>query len=439
MTRTAFTGGLLLDGINPPQPDSTVVVEGQKIVSVNHDHNETGPADQVVQLNGATIMAGMVMGHYHAQMHDYSGTGGKLGIYTGTERSQGVLMAACIQAMRFTLMSGITGVVGGGCSDELDAQMKIAVEEGYCIGPRILPASHMLEATGYEGENVPWFRGLTNTGMYRFADGADAFLGLARDEIRKGAQMIKIQPTGGHGYPSNSGQGSIGAAPADSEVHRIIKLTKDEVAAVVTAAHDKGRKVRAHVAWRDQILMCAELGVDIIDHGDEMDAECLAVLGERGGYWCTSMTFSRRLIDNEDAPKEHRAAVERDYENVCKMIPTAVDSGVRILSGDDWGLSVIGMPHAVGAYAEELELWVNDAGVDPVDALRWATVNGASLLGVPGIGTLQEGSLADLLVVVGNPTQNVSLLRDPDRNIKVIMKDGSFVKCDLAGLTASVA
>ena len=435
MTRTIFTNANLIDGSDsPPRPGSTIVIAGNRVVHIGSDSE--GLADSTsdghrFDLAGKTVMPGMVLGHYHAQMHNYTGSGGALGIYSGTERPVGVLMAASIQAIRATLMTGITGIVSAGCSDELDVQLRMAVDEGFCEGPRIVPASHFLESTGYEGETVPFWRGVTNTGNYRFADGADEFRKLTRDEIRRGAEIIKIQPTAGHGYPANSGMASVGAAPVVGPVHRIVKLTSDEVAAVVEAAHGKGRKVRAHVSWREQIEMCIELGVDIIDHGDEIDAECLRMMAERGTYWVPSLTFLRRLVDNERASSQNRGAVQHDYDNVCKMLSVADEAGVRVMPGDDWGLTMFDMPHKVGAYTEELELWVRDAGIAPQQALRWATVTGASLLGVSDIGTLEPGNIADLLVVDGDPSSDISILRDPANRLTAIMKDGVFVKNEL--------
>jgi imidazolonepropionase-like amidohydrolase len=320
--------------------------------------------------------------------------------------------------------------VSAGCSDELDAQLAMAIDEGLCEGPRLVPASHILESTGYEGETVPWWRDVGNTGTYVFADGADEFRKLVRTEIRRGAEIVKIQPTGGHGYPSATGQGSFGAAAARPGP-RVVKLTHDEIAAVVEAAHNKGKKVRAHVSWRDSILECIELGVDVIDHGDEMDFECIEAMAARGTFWVPSLVYLRRLIDNENAPQSHRDSVRRDYDNVCKMLPAADESGVRIITGDDWGIPSM-MPHERGCYAEELELYVRDAGATPLDTLRWATVNGADLLAPGDLGVIEPGRLADLLVVAGDPSDDLGLLRDPDRSLAAIMKDGVFVKNELS-------
>ena len=422
--RIVFKDANLIDGIHDPRPGTTVVVSGNRIESVGSDAATPQAGDRVYELGGRTLMPGMVICHFHAQFH-HVGEGAQLGIYTGSERPAGVQMAICINSARTVFRSGYTGVVSAGCSDNLDVQLRMAIEEGLAVGPRLLPSGHLLETTGYEGETVPWWRGISNTGTYLFADGPDEFRRVVRTEIRQGVEMIKIQPSGGHGYPSAGGQASFGGAAQNSPFFKNVKFSRDEIAAVVDAAHQRGKRVRAHVAWRDSILECVELGVDVIDHGDEIDTECIAAMAAKGTYWTPSIMYLRRLMDNPAASEPARASVAADYEHVCKMLKEADDAGVRIVTGDDWGIPGL-MPHAVGAYAEELELYVRDAGIRPLDVLRWVTANGGELLGGPDLGTVEAGKLADLLVVDGDPSRDISLLRDPQRSLKLIMKDGEL-------------
>jgi imidazolonepropionase-like amidohydrolase len=429
MSRIVFGGANLIDGKHPPRPSMTVVVEGNRIVDVRPDAAGPAAGDVVHDVAGASLMPGMVLCHFHFQFQRV-GEGGQHGFYTGSERPPGVQMAVCINTARTALRSGFTGVVSAGCSDDLDAQLKMAIAEGLCEGPRMVAASHILESTGYEGETVPWWREPSSTGTYLFADGPDELRKAVRREIRRGAEIIKMQPTAGHGYPSSTGQGSFGGF-ADQTSHRVVKLQRDEVAAVVQAAHDKGKKVRAHLAYRDHILECIELGVDVIDHADEIDEEIIEAMAARGTFWTPSIVYLRRLIDAESAPADKRQAVQRDYDNVCKMLPVADEAGVKIVMGDDWGIPGL-MPHEVGAYVEELQLYQRDAGIPPADLLRWATVHGAQLLGHTDLGSIEPGNLADLLVVDGDPTADLSCLRDPDNRLKAILKDGVFVKNELA-------
>ena len=430
MTRTVFQGAMLIDGTNEVVRDASAVVSGRHIDDVVVGSAVAiEPADRVIDLHGKTLMPGMVICHFHAQFHDV-GEGGRHGFYTGSERPVGVQMINALNAAQTALRSGFTGIVSAGCSDALDAQLKMAIAEGLCEGPRILPASHMLEPTGYEGETVPWWREVGNTGTYLFVDGPDEYRKAVRMEIRRGAEIIKVQPSGGHGYPTGGGQATFGGVTTDLPHSRLVKMDRSELEAVVGAAHMKGKKVRAHVAWPEMILECVELGVDVIDHGDEIDEECIEAMAAKGTFWTPSVVYLRRLMDNDRAPDEHRASVQADYEHVLKMVPIADEAGVKIVIGDDWGIPGV-MPHALGCYVEELELYVRDAGVAPTDALRWATRNGAELLGVPGLGSVEKGGIADLLVVEGDLSADLAPLRDPGQNLRMIMKDGELVKDEL--------
>ena len=118
----------------------------------------------------------------------------------------------------------------------------------------------------------------------------------------------------------------------------------------------------------------------------------------------------------------------RGVENFAKMLPKANKAGVKLLVGDDFGISI--MPH--GDYGKELEAYVKGAGIDPLDVIRWATVNGADLLGMKDeLGSIEAGKLADLLVVDGNPAKDITVLQDRG-NLDVIMKGGDMFECKLS-------
>jgi imidazolonepropionase-like amidohydrolase len=381
-----------------------------------------------------TLMPGLITSHFHAQF-GFLGEGGEHGFYSGSERPVGVLMAAAMKAARLAIESGYTSFVGAGCSDDLDFQLKMAIAENLTDGPRILAASRVINSTGYEGESVPWWRDLRNAGLYLFADGPEELRKAVRTEIRRGAEIIKIQPTGGHGFPSRSGQASIGVSDGSSEAAREVKLSGDEVSAVVRAAHERGRRVRAHVAFRDSILECIELGVDLIDHGDEIDEECIDAMVACGTFWVPSLLYLRKLLDTSrqtSATEAQVASVERDFAHLCKMIPKANEAGVKILLGDDYGIPSL-FPFEAGCFAEELELYTKAASIDPLDVLRWGTVHGAELMELDAeLGRVEQGFLADLIVVDGDPSNDIGCFRDPDA-LKIVMRDGLLVRNVLDG------
>jgi imidazolonepropionase-like amidohydrolase len=225
-------------------------------------------------------------------------------------------------------------------------------------------------------------------------------------------------------------------------------LTREELRAAVETAHDRGKRVRAHSPSRTSILECARAGVDIIDHADRVDAECIDAILEAGSFVCPSMLWSVRFLgfaeswdhaaapfpigDGFPEPLEATLArlrrVREDFEHTSRMLPELAAAGVKLVVGDDFGTPL--MPH--GDYASELELYVKQLGIPAQQVIRWATRHGAELLGMGGeLGSVEPGRLADLLVVDGDPLRDIACLKDPG-NLRAILKDGVFVKDALA-------
>ena len=175
--------------------------------------------------------------------------------------------------------------------------------------------------------------------------------------------------------------------------------------------------------------MAVEAGIDVVDHGDELDAECIAALAETGTFLVPSVFFPKTLAEQMGPGLGFTDAMRADVAHMCKMLPEADAAGVWILLGDDYG--AMGFPH--GRYGAELGVYVEDAGISPVDVIRWATKHGAELMDMgDNLGTIEEGKLADFLVVDGDPSEDVSLLADPD-NLVAIVKDGALIKDELTG------
>ncbi len=413
MARIVFKGATLLDGANPPRPITTVVVDGERIAEIGSGPGAAPePGDRVVELAGKTLMPGLIMCHYHAAYHNVS----MQPVPLGTERPHGYLAIAAAENVRTALHCGFTGIVSAGGPHNIDAQLKLAIEEGVIEGPRIVPGSHGLDTIGDYNELGDWWWELGNTGGNRYCTGPDEFRKAVRDEIRKGAEMIKIFPAGGHGIP---------------EPDTTRGLSSDELRAVVEATHERAMQIRAHCPWKNLILECIEVGVDVIDHGDRMDAEVIQAMVEAGTVLAPSMVFLKTLLGDVDnvaaATPEQLAPIRDDFDNIRKMLPEANAAGVKIVLGDDYG--TILMPH--GTYAEELEFYVKTVGIPPLDVIRWGTRNGAELMRMGSeLGTVEAGKLADLLVVDGDPSVDIAVLQDRSK-LKAILKGGAFVKDEL--------
>ncbi|MDT5251078.1 MAG: hypothetical protein QOH07_8 [Mycobacterium sp.] len=396
MSKVIFEGGTVLDGDRPPVADSTVVVEGERIVRMGRDRVVPAAGDRVVDMTNRTLMPGMITSHCHIE-----------GVQP-ENGPEGLTMATAIANCQTIIQSGFTGYVSAGVSYHLDAQLQIAIDTGVVRGPRILSGSQRINTTAYVNDYDPWWKELVDSPSDIYVDGVDQIRAAVRSQVRHGARMIKIFPTAGRGF-------KYGRSPG---------LSNEELQMVVQTAHGRGAKVRAHCVWLEQIHECIDAGVDLIDHGDEIDEECIEKMLRQGTYWVPSMALpaTRGLTDP--------SVVEADWKNIAEMLPVANDAGVKILAGDDYG--VPDMPHSLGAYVKDLVVAVDDFGIEPLSALRWATRHGAEVMGLAGeTGTVAVGALADLLVIDGDPSTDIGLLSDPAAFIPAVMKGGVFMKDQL--------
>jgi imidazolonepropionase-like amidohydrolase len=176
------------------------------------------------------------------------------------------------------------------------------------------------------------------------------------------------------------------------------------------------------------IKTAVKSGLDVVDHGDQLDDEGLALMAEHGAFWVPSAFFTAQMLSPDAAlslaTPEQMAPLRDEFENVLRRLEQAQRAGVKIVTGDDYGIIVL--PH--GRYAEELAFYVKTGGMKPLDVLRWATKNGGELLGghVP-TGQVKAGYYADLLVVDGDPSQDIALLQDRSK-LRAIVKGGAFIK-----------
>jgi imidazolonepropionase-like amidohydrolase len=428
MARTVFTEVNLLDGHRAARPDQIVVVEGERITEIRSDAPSIAPDDRVIPLDGRTLMPGMTIGHWHPDYPDLKLTE-IYEKYIGLEKPPAYHAALAVRYLQHALMNGFTQVVGAGCSHDIDSSMKMAIEEGVFEGPRIVCGSRHIDTTGNDNDSAPWWKemgppsvdGIRRVGAEVICDGVSDIRKAVRGEINRGAEIIKLFPTGGHGVvPRGNYRG----------------MAEDEYIAAIEAAHQRNARVRAHCVAKPAILKSIDLGVDIIDHGDEIDGQCIEKMVKHGTGYIPSMLFLKKLREHvlaasggevSVASQEQLGPIEQDFENMRKMLPEANKAGVCIVPGDDYGVEII--PHVPGIYAQELAVYVEDVGIAAIDVLRWATVNGAALSQrSEDLGSIEVGKIADLLVVDGDPSADIRLLQDPERNLRAIMKGGRFVK-----------
>jgi len=407
MGRTVIRGGDVFD-VDTAAASQAVVIEDGRIAEVVDDAAFTpAPSDEIIDATGATVLAGMVQAHWHGSYDGLDFEPPPVGL----ERPPGYLMLLAARNARRALARGFTSVIGAATGDALDAQLRDAIADGVAEGPRIIPCGRWLITTG-DSNDLPdfWWWGITSPGSQRICDGADEFRKGVRREILEGAEIVKVFLDSGHALLYGS---------------EFVSMTDDELHAAVEAAHHRGKKIRCHVTATANIHKCIEAGVDVLDHCDGMDAATIDAMVTAGTFVCPSLYLTRAIIDRLEADGQGAEpfvdVMKRDLDNMCRMLPEAVAAGVNLLVGDDWGTTMT--PH--GEYGRELELYVREAGIAPAEVLRWATVNGARCMGLDSeLGSVSAGKLADLVVVRGDPTRDISVLGDP-ANIVAVLKEGA--------------
>jgi imidazolonepropionase-like amidohydrolase len=410
MARIVLKNANLLDGDSAAKPGTNVVIDGERIASVGSAPVAAQPLDRTLELAGKTVMPGIVSGHFHASYDNITIQPEPLGV----ERPENYLALVAAKNLKLALDCGITSVISSGANaGTIDADVWLAIQEGLIPGPRMMPASRGLDAIGGYTDQEKWWWNLGNKGAQLLCSGPDEFERAVRTEIKRGARMIKLFLSGGHAVAEHDGESS---------------LSKKELNTCIRTAHSRHAKVRAHIAWKNVLLQAVEAGIDVVDHGDQMDQECIDAMLERGVYWVPSAFFTAQMLSPTAAlsmaTEEQLAGLRDEFDNVLRRVQDARTNGMKVVLGDDYGIIV--RPH--GRYMEELEFYVKQVGIPALDVIRWSTKNGGELLGgTVKTGMVKAGYYADLLVVEGDPSADIAVLQDKAK-VRAILKGGSFVR-----------
>jgi len=406
VSRLVLSGARVVVGDGTVREATTEVVDGERIAWVGPDGEAAGPVgaprpdDRSVALRGRTVMPGMVNCHFHATYHNLGAVPAPFGL----EEPMALQVVRAVRNLERLLSAGFTGAVSAGAPFAIDASMKTAIDRHLIPGPRLVPCSRDLSTTGHAGDrSFPPHWEVGALGAIRRSDGPDEFRRNVRLEVKEGAEMIKLFVTGGHG--------TVGP-------REMTELTADELAAAIEAAHLRGVRVRGHIANKEALLLALDRGIDIVDHGDGMDEECIERLLATDTPVVPSMLFPARFLESMGGGGlGFTDDVHHDIEAMAEILPVANAAGVRLVLGDDFG--AIGFPH--GPYADELAYYVDEVGIPSTDVLTWATRNGAEVLGRGDeLGTVTAGKLADLLVVDGDPVADIHVLQDPSALLAVL-------------------
>ena len=380
--------------------DQTIVIEDGKVVSVGASADAKPPADAVrIELPNATVLPGLIDAHTHLTMDPRFGYE-ELGISIPRQALIGAKNA------RVTLQAGFTTVRNVGADGFTDVALRDAINAGDVIGPRMLVSGPLLGITGGHCDNnlLPFEYHAVGDGV---ADGIAAVQHKVRENIKYGADLIKICATGGVLSKGDDPQAS--------------QYTLEEMKAIVADAHRLGRKVAAHAHGAQGILWASEAGVDSIEHGSYIDDAGIAEMKKNGTYLVPTLYLGDWFLENAEknhVPDFYLAKAKAVMPIARKNVAHAFASGVKVAFGTDAAV----YPHGLNAH--EFAVMVK-LGLTPLQAIQAATLNAADLLGWAGkVGSLEPGAWADIVAVDGDPLKDVTTLE----RVKFVMKGGEVVK-----------
>ena len=400
----AITGATMIDGTGgAPLPDAVALVEGTDIIAAGSAQSVQVPEGaEVIDAAGMTLLPGLIDTHDHLASFSYE-IASRWGI---TEpRSARHLRIASV--LRQTLDTGYTTVRDAG---GLDAGFRMAVDEGLVPGPRLHVALGFITPTGGMGDRVSPLGYRPPAGEdsglpWGVADGPVGMRAKVREMVGAGADVIKTATTGG-------ASSTAGLGPKD------VLFERAELEALVDEAHKRGRRVMCHALGGPGLRMAIEVGVDSIEHGSYLDEDpaLLEMMAEKGIVFTpTYGVYTFHAIHGTPHGRARAAALR---EHHVKSLRMALDYGVTVTAGTDEG----GWEH--GNNAHEISCLV-EAGMTPMQAIVAATGDAAKCMGLEAeIGSIERGKRADLILVDGNPLDDVKIL-ERGTAVKYVMKDGA--------------
>jgi len=405
-TMVIHAGTLLAIPGQAPQSQQSIVLAGNRIVSVQDGFVDVSSLDgevQLVDLSDQFVLPGLMDMHVHLT-----------GELSPDARNEALYVTTSLSALRGaqfaarTLRAGFTTVRDLGADPEAIFALRDAIKKGYVIGPRIYAAGSSIAATGGHGDVDGYKAELLELWTPdTICDGPYDCRRATRHAIKFGADWIKITATGGVLSDTSTGTNQ--------------QMTDDELKEIVDTAHGLGVKVAAHAHGTDGINAALRAGVDSIDHGTFLDKESIKLFKETGAYLVPTLSPGAKIPATMEGNPFFTDAIKAKAiaAGAASMgnIGNAYKAGVKIAFGTDSAVT----PH--GLNGQEFALMIQ-AGMTETDAIRAATVATADLLDRSAdLGTIEAGKLADIIAVQGNPLEDITELE----RVTTVVMDGRVI------------
>jgi imidazolonepropionase-like amidohydrolase len=392
-------GGAVVDGTGRAPFAADVLVAGGRIEAVGPEAASAAagrPGIERIDARGRTVMPGLIDVHCHISFDEPSSNDE---LFFHRRAGLGAIVAA--RNVQKLLRAGVTGFFDADSIFELGIDLRDAIESGVIHGPRMVTGGYALvtSAGGTAGRLLPDEGGI---GYARIVRSRDEIVREVRRQIKMGVDWIKVHVTG--------------LVPRQRQIGEVQAFSLDELRAICDTAHELGTPVVGHCRGATSIRDAVRAGFDLLLHATYMDDEAFELVVERKVPIAPTFTFQANLADYGEAigaGEEIREIFRREIAESAEQLRRAYDAGVPLLCGSESGFSIT--PYGDWHY-RELEVFVRDMGLTPLQAIECGTRAGARVFGLEGqLGTVAAGQIADIIVVNGDPSRDVCVLGDPSR------------------------